>query len=210
MKGPDNLSNRDGVSSPSGTTSATLIERVKGGDSQSWERLMKLYSPLVLWWCRTRGTRREDAEDIAQDVFKTVFGRIADFTKRQPGSSFRAWLRTITHYKVGDHLRRSRHRPAAAGGSDAQEILAELPEEFGDDSSADEDPSERVVLLRSAMELVRPEFEPPTWAAAMRTAVEGQRPAQVAAALGLSPSAVYTAKSRVLKRLREELGTLLT
>jgi RNA polymerase sigma-70 factor (ECF subfamily) len=210
MKDAGNSSNRSRNSSPSTTTSVTLIEQVKQGDAQSWERLMKLYSPLILWWCRTRGTRREDAEDIAQNVFKTLFKRLPDFTKQQLCGSFRAWLRTITHHKVGDHLRRTRNRPAAAGGSDAQEILAELPDEVGDDSSAKDDPSERVILLRSAMELVRPEFEPHTWEAAMRTAVEGQSPSDVAAALGMTPSAVYTAKSRVLKRLREELDMLLT
>jgi DNA-directed RNA polymerase specialized sigma24 family protein len=39
--------------------------------------------------------------------------------------------------------------------------------------------------------------------------VEGKRPAQVAAALGMSAGAVYTAKSRVLGRLRELLSDLL-
>jgi RNA polymerase sigma-70 factor (ECF subfamily) len=209
MKDADNSPDKDEVAPPSSATSTTLIERVKEGDQQSWERLMKLYSPLVLCWCRTRGTQREDAQDVAQDVFQTVFKRIAEFKKQQQRGSFRAWLRTITHHKVGDHLRRTTQQPAATGGSAAQELLAEWPDAFGDDSSVDDDPSERVILLRSAMELVRPEFEAPTWEAAMRTAVEGQRPSDVAAALGMTPSAVYTAKSRVLKRLREELDILL-
>ena len=38
---------------------------------------------------------------------------------------------------------------------------------------------------------------------------EARRPADVAAALGLTPGAVYIAKSRVLKRLREEFGDLI-
>jgi DNA-directed RNA polymerase specialized sigma24 family protein len=39
--------------------------------------------------------------------------------------------------------------------------------------------------------------------------VEGQRPAEVADALSMSAGAVYTAKSRVLSRLRELLSDLL-
>jgi RNA polymerase sigma-70 factor (ECF subfamily) len=209
MKGSDNSSDREAEATPSSSTSATLIEKVKQGDRQSWERLMTLYRPLVQWWCRSRVTRREDAEDIAQDVFKAVFRKIDTFTKRQHHGGFRAWLRKITYHKIGDYLSGIRKQPAAAGGSDAQEILAELPDEFGDDSSTNEEPSERVILLHSALELIRPEFESKTWEAAMRTLLEGQPTADVAAALGMTTNAVLIAKSRVLTRLREEMGTLL-
>jgi RNA polymerase sigma-70 factor (ECF subfamily) len=54
-----------------------------------------------------------------------------------------------------------------------------------------------------AMDQVRPEFQETTWQAFHRTAVLGQGPKDVAAALGLSPGAVYVAKSRVLARLRD-------
>ena len=40
------------------------------------------------------------------------------------------------------------------------------------------------------------------------TAVDGKLPAEVAEELAMSPGAVRVAKSRVLKRLREELGGL--
>jgi RNA polymerase sigma-70 factor (ECF subfamily) len=142
-------------------------------------------------------------------VFQTVFSKIDTFTKRPHPGSFRGWLRQITYHKVGDYLSRKRRRPAAAGGSDARKILAEVADAAGGDSSADAARSERAVLLRSALELVRPEFKPNTWEAAMRTAVDGQPAADVAAALGLQTNAVYIAKSRVLKRLREEMDTLL-
>ena len=39
--------------------------------------------------------------------------------------------------------------------------------------------------------------------------VEGRLPADAAAALGTTPGAVYIAKSRVLKRLRDEFGDLI-
>jgi hypothetical protein len=59
----------------------TLLDKARQGDRPSWERLLKLYRPLVLWWCRARVARREDAEDVAQEVFTTVFGRLGEFTK---------------------------------------------------------------------------------------------------------------------------------
>ena len=47
-----------------------------------------------------------------------------------------------------------------------------------------------------------------TWQAFWRTAVEGQAPKNVAAELGVRPDAVRMAKSRVLRRLRDELPDL--
>src|SRR5437588_764624 len=63
-------------------------------------------------------------------------------------------------------------------------------------------------LAALAMDRVRGEFHEATWEAFRRTAVEGQSPKAVAAALHLSPGAVYVAKSRVLARLREEVQRL--
>jgi RNA polymerase sigma-70 factor (ECF subfamily) len=206
MKGPDNSSSGDSEASPASATSVTLLDKARQGDHPSWERLLTLYRPLVLWWCRARVASREDAEDVAQEVFTTVFGRLGEFTK---SGSFRGWLKTITYHKLGDHFRCASKQPTAAGGSEAQERLAEVPDLGGDDAPSEVSPSERCLLLRSALDLVRGEFEVTTWQAAWQTAVEGRPAADVAAALGLTTAAVYIAKSRVLKRLREELAHLL-
>ena len=61
-------------------------------------------------------------------------------------------------------------------------------------------------LFNRALELIRAEFEERTWLAFWRTVVEGQAPKDVAADLSMSPGAVRVAKSRVLHRLRAELG----
>ena len=58
------------------------------------------------------------------------------------------------------------------------------------------------------LEAVRGEFEGRTWQAFLRTAVEGRPPKEVGPELGMSQGAVRVAKSRVLRRLREELGAL--
>ena len=53
------------------------------------------------------------------------------------------------------------------------------------------------------------DFQPATWKACWETVVAGRHAADVAAELGLSENAVYLAKARVLRRLREELAELL-
>jgi RNA polymerase sigma-70 factor, ECF subfamily len=209
MKGSDPSTPRDGEVLKSNSTSTTLIDDIKQGDRDKWELLMRLYRPLVLYWCRGKVKRQEDTEDLVQEVFTTIFQTIGEFTKQPHRGAFRAWLKQITRYKILEYWKKAGNQPAGAGGSEAQERLAEVLDPFADDSSADEDASERCILLRSAKELIRPEFERNTWEAAMRTAEDGQPAADVADALGISPAAVYTAKSRVLTRLRQVMDDLL-
>jgi RNA polymerase sigma-70 factor (ECF subfamily) len=61
-------------------------------------------------------------------------------------------------------------------------------------------------VLRRALEQVRGRTSASTWQAFWQVAVEGRKPADVARDLGLSANAVYIATSRMLCRLRAELG----
>jgi RNA polymerase sigma-70 factor, ECF subfamily len=63
-------------------------------------------------------------------------------------------------------------------------------------------------LFHRALDMIRAEFEPRTWQAFWQTTIDDRAPKDVAADLGMSPGAVRVAKSRVLHRLREELGDL--
>jgi RNA polymerase sigma-70 factor (ECF subfamily) len=69
--------------------------------------------------------------------------------------------------------------------------------------------AELQALYRRALSVLQSEFETRTWQAFWRAAVDGQSPAEIAADLNMTPAAVRKAKSRVLRRLREEIGDLL-
>ncbi len=56
---------------------------------------------------------------------------------------------------------------------------------------------------------MRTEFAPTTWKACWETIVQGRPGTEVARALGISENAVYIARCRVLRRLRQELGGLM-
>jgi RNA polymerase sigma-70 factor (ECF subfamily) len=57
--------------------------------------------------------------------------------------------------------------------------------------------------------LIRSEYEADVWRVFWRVAVEGHSPAEIAAELGVTPAAVRKTKSRILRRLREEVGELI-
>lgn len=196
---------RPNAATSSGGTSRGLLSRARGRDPAAWERMVALYAPLVLYWCRQWGLGEDDAADVFQDVFQSVAAHLAGFRRDAAGGTFRGWLRTITRNKVNDTLRRRRREPPGVGGSEAQSLLAQLPEQA---APSDDGSSDRAVpaLLRRALEMIRGEFESRTWQAFWQTAVEGRAAKDVAADLGMSGGAVRVAKSRVLHRLRVELG----
>jgi RNA polymerase sigma-70 factor (ECF subfamily) len=81
--------------------------------------------------------------------------------------------------------------------------LARLEESEGEAAAALDGEHDEFVA-RQLMALVQPEFAPEAWRS-FRLLVLDERPASaVAAELGLTVNAVLFAKSRVLRRLREE------
>jgi RNA polymerase sigma-70 factor (ECF subfamily) len=188
----------------SSATSRSLLARVQADEPDAWERCVHLYAPLVFHWCRCRGVQREDAADLFQEVFRAVVVNVRRFRKEHPDDTFRGWLRRITENKIHDHFRRRNGEIHGIGGSSARERLAELPWPPHIDLAPDDD-AERALVGR-ALALIRGEFEERTWTAFWRTTVDGMAAKDVATELAMSPGAVRVAKSRVLHRLREELG----
>ncbi len=197
---------RDNYGVSSAATSVSLLERIRACDQEAWERFVHLYTPLVYRWCRQAGLRQIDAADVGQEVFRAVAHGIGNYRHDRPSDTFRGWLRVLTRRKVADFGRRQ-DPCQAAGGSDA---LARL-QRFADDETPEpaSEQEDRLLVLRRALDLVLRDFEEKTRQAFWRVVLEGQPAAEVAQALGVTPNAVYLAKSRVLRRLRDEFAGCL-
>jgi RNA polymerase sigma-70 factor, ECF subfamily len=183
-----------------GSTSSSLLERARAPGA--WERLTSLYCPLVYGWARRAGLGTDDAADMVQEVFLAVVKYLPGFRHDRREDTFRGWLWTITQNKIHDLRRRQSRGPDAVGGSDAHQRLMNLPELQASASNL----ARPGPLLAHALEVIRSEFEAPSWQAFWEVVVEGRRPGDVALGLGISVNAVYIARSRILRRLRDELG----
>jgi RNA polymerase sigma-70 factor (ECF subfamily) len=189
------------------STSLTLLQRIRAGDASGWRQVVDLYSPLVYHWCRRGGIQGADADDVVQEVFQAASQGIAGFRRERQGDTFRGWLRGITRNKTSTSWRSRQGGPEAAGGSEAWRRLQEIPEQ--QDPADPEEAAQLSSLFHRAVRLLQGEFEERTWRAFWRTAVDNQPAPGVAAELGMTANAVRMAKSRVLHRLREELGDLV-
>lgn len=198
MKECDSIAGRDS------STSSGLIRGVQQGNPEAWRRLLDVFGPLIYSWGRRWGLSPEDAADVLQETLLAVARNASRFA-RTPDRSFRAWLWTITRSKIRDLSRRRNREPQARGGTSVNELLQQLPEQL----PTDDDREQGVwkdTLLR-ALTSARGDFAERTWQAFWQVTIQGRSPADVSAELGVSPAAVRQAKSRVLQRLRELLGT---
>lgn len=197
----------DSIGTTIGSTSSSLLTRAKAHDQEAWQRLTRLYGPLVDFWLRQAKLQPADTRDIFQEVFKAVAEGIGSFRKDRPGDRFRGWLRIIVRNKIADHVRRQGVHPVAAGGSEAYRQFQEIEGRGARTEDRKELDALQQLRLR-ALELIQGEFEERTWQAFWRVTAEGQAAKDVAQDLGVTASAVRLAKSRVLRRLREEMEGL--
>ncbi len=198
-----------GGSSRSSSVPSSLLRAVKAQQPEAWRQLVQLYGPVVYGWCRQSGTQPADAADMAQEVFRAVAAGVEDFRRERPSDSFRGWMWTITRNKIRDHFRRLRELPAAEGGTEAQQRFAQIPQSPPPSSVIAPSSRGSRSFSHPALEGIRAEFEQSTWLAFWRTTVDGQPAADVAEELGMTRAAVYKAKSRVIGRIRRELGDIL-
>jgi RNA polymerase sigma-70 factor (ECF subfamily) len=181
------------------TTQLSLLVRLRQSDDPSaWDRFVDLYTPLLYYWGRQAGLQEPDVADLVQDVFQILVRKLPTFTY-DPRRTFRGWLRTILVNQWRTSLRRRTEQPC------------ELADEAIDAADRPDDVIEkeyRDYLVARALQVMKTDFQATTWQACWEHVARGRPVNEVADELGITVKAVYLAKARVLRRLREELDGL--
>src|SRR5262245_18728526 len=112
---------------PSMDTPLSLLERLRQGPAPAdWQRLVTLYTPLIQAWFRRQSLPGSDADDLTQEVLAVVVRELPHFQHNLRRGAFRRWLRTIVVNVLRNYWRCRGSRPAAPGGSDFEQVLAQL------------------------------------------------------------------------------------
>ena len=190
-------------------TSLSLLDRLQGRpDAAAWQRLVELYTPLLRGWLGRYALQPSDVDDLVQEVLAVVVRELPNFRHNRRPGAFRSWLRGVLLHRLRAFWQARQARPCATGDSAFARALDELADPQSGPSRLWDREHDRHVLRR-LLELLEPEFEPATWRAFRLLVLEGRPTAAVAAELGLSPNAVRIAKSRVLRRFRQEVDGLI-
>ena len=102
-------------------TDSLIIKRIRQGDTDAWNDLIKKYEGRLLAFVESRIGRAAVSEDIVQEAFVGFLTSLPNFDGRR---SLESYLFSICAYKLTDHLRREGRRPA-------------IPFSAGADSSGD-------------------------------------------------------------------------
>lgn len=185
-------------------TSLSLLNRLRRSpDSESWNRLVQLYSPLIKAWLRRYDVQANDADDLLQEVLLAVSKDLGRFEHAGQAGAFRGWLKAILVNRLRNFWRARGRRPQARGDSSIDARLNQLDDPSSEMSLIWNRQHDQYVL-RQLLALAEPHFEPATWTAFCRVALDGAKPEVVTEELGISRNAVVIAKCRVLNRLRTE------
>ena len=189
------------------STSISLLDRIaRSGDDAAWSKLTDVYRPFIQGVIRTYPGLASQADDITQEVMLVLMRELPAFERQRTGS-FRTWLRGITVNQLRSALRKTKKHKA----TDISIVAGQI-EELADPASVAAkkwDDAHDQFVLECVMATVKNEFREKTWQAFMMYAMEQQPAAKVADQLGLSVNSVLLAKSRILRRLREEAAGLV-
>lgn len=187
-------------------TLPALVARLQQpGDQAAWREFLELYEPFLRGFFRNRGLQDADAGDLTQQVLMSVARRVGDWKPDGREASFRRWLVTIARHAVIKFLLRGDRAPQVIGGTDFLDWLNQAPPPSSDDEhrAADE---YRQEVFQWALRQIHGEFQPSTWEAFWQTSIENEPIERYARSSGMSPGAIYMARSRVMARLRTKVG----
>jgi len=180
------------------TRPSILIRVQDPSDQEAWAIFESIYRPAIYRAARATGLQDADASDIAQVVLTNLSQRTWQFSPDDDRARFRTWLSQVTRNAVTDFYRTQRQDVSFCDADhlvlDESEIESQLEHEY------------RHQVFRWAANIIKPEFSDDAWQSFWRSTVEGVAVDMVAAKLNRSVGSVYTSRSRIMRRLREQVG----
>jgi RNA polymerase sigma-70 factor (ECF subfamily) len=171
-------------------------------DGDAWRVFESIYQPAIYRYARHRGLQEADALEVVQEVMVAVHRAMDSWQRSDRAGSFRAWLAEAARRVTLQALRQRDKRDRAAGGSGVHAALGLVAApDGGAADAASGGLDERRWKFFCAAACVEREVQRAFWLAA----VDGLPAAAVARELDMTVGNVYSAKCRVLDRIRRRV-----
>jgi len=176
-------------------TDIEVISRVLGGDHQVYSILVERYQNFVFTIALRYVKGREDAEEVAQDVFIKAYRSLADF---RGSSKFSTWLYTIATTTSITFLRKKK---LDVHSLDNEHVLERAENIEGGMSANQIEQKSRVQMVNQALQLLNPED-----AQILSLFYKGEQTLEeIAEILGKETNAVKVQLHRARGRLKEKM-----
>ena len=188
------------------TTRVTLIQKIKNSRNDgAWEEFFQIYRNYIYMVVRNMNVAHHDAEDIVQDVFRKVSGKVKKFEYLREKGKFRHWLCAIAKNTVLDHFRKKKSLPFSV---DEGQVASSVEEDVViPDVEIMAEKEWTNYLANLALEKAREDFEEKT-VEYFLAGVRGESIKDIAKKHGVAVNTVYVACARVKRRVREHVREL--
>lgn len=179
---------------------AELIAACRRGDEPAWNELVDRYQRLIITIPRRAGLSEEQAADVLQEVFLTLFEKLNEI--EQP-DKIRSWMVTTAKYKTWGAVRGEKHFYTSESEEEMEAELANLP----DRSPLAEDvliELEQQHLIRTALKELEDKCRTILSMIYLRDAGAASY-AEVARAVGVGETSISPLRARCLKKLAKIL-----
>lgn len=123
---------------PADDPDRAAVARVKRGDVDAFDELVRRYEHRIVNFIRTQVSRAVDPEDVAQEVFLRAFRGLKTF---RADSSFKTWL-----YQIATNTSRTHGERASRRKEDAVGTLGDDGPDGPPPARSDEDLEAQIVL----------------------------------------------------------------
>lgn len=181
-------------------TDLDLITAVLNGDTAQYAVLVKHHQRFVFTLAMRFAKNREDAEEVAQDVFVKAYRALGTFKQT---SKFSTWLYTITYTTAMTFLRKKRLDTQSINDDENVLQIANSDKDFDASNSAEKKSS--YAYLSQAIDMLLPDD-----AAIITLFYKGEQSLEeIGEALSMEPNTVKVKLHRARQRLKEKLQYLL-
>ena len=183
-----------------GNADASLVARCRKNDQAAWDEIVDRFQRLIFAIPRRAGLNDEQAADVLQDVFLTMFEKIGEI--EQP-ERIRSWIVTTAKFKTWAVVRSSKgfYSPETE-----EEMEAEMASIRDNAPLADEMliELEEQHLIRTALTTIEERCRTILSMIYLRDPAASY--VEVAAAIGVGETSISPLRSRCLNKLEKALG----
>jgi RNA polymerase sigma-70 factor, ECF subfamily len=191
-----------GAKAPGAVDDRELVRRAQGEDQQAFEELLRRHQHRVFAVAGGILRRREDVEDIAQQVFVKAYFSLKRFDQR---AAFSTWLYKITVNECWDLLRKKKVRPLVYESDLSEEQAKQVIAAEGKNSSGP-DISQRLEARQRVENLLEGLDERDRLMLILKE-VEGFAVEEIAQVLDLNANTVkvrlFRARRRIVNKVRK-------
>src|SRR5262245_15886929 len=185
---------------PNSTHPSLLARLRRSADQAAWREFDARYGDLILRYCRNRGLRYSDAEDVRQMVLLALAKSLPGFQYDPQRGRFRSYLGQVVHRSI--LLFQHRARPNTAVTPLHDNVFAASSSDRGSELEAVWEREWVDHHCRLAMRAIRATYDPKSVEIFDRL-LEGDEVGVLAQSYGMSADAVHKVKQRIRDRMRE-------